>query len=81
MAFYMDGRYRTYGTEILTGATTDAGLFVNGGHGGRQVVVGVARNHLDGLCGAVAGAVAALSFAEGGDTMVGRDHGVADLYA
>ena len=59
VAFYVDGREGTCRTQILTGTTAYATVFVDSRNVGRCLVVGVAGYHLNGTDRTVAGAVAA----------------------
>ena len=66
---------------MLAGATTNAGILVDGWHRGREVVVRVAGHHLDGSGRTMTGAVAAFSLAQGRDTEVDSHHSVTNLDA
>ena len=81
VTLHMDGRQRAHWAQMLAGTTANAGILVDSRHRGRQVVVGVGWNHLDGTCRTVACTVAAFALALGRDAEVHGHHGMSNLYA
>ena len=77
----MDGRQWPHRTDIFAGTTADADAFVNGGHRGREVIVGIAGHHRDSSRRTMAGTVATFVLTLGRDTLLGNNDGVANLNA
>lgn len=78
---YVNGRQGTYRAQMLAGSAADAGLFVDSRDRGRQIIIRIGRQHLDGPYRTVAGAVATLSFAQSRYAVMGRHNGMANLNA
>ena len=76
--FHIDRAERAGRAEVLAGTTADAFVFVDGGHLYRSVRSFVI-NHLDGSCGAVAGAVAARYAVSQDHAVVLHPNGMADM--
>ena len=81
VTLHMDGGQWANGAQMLAGTTANAGILVDSGHRGRQVVVGVGWNHLNSACRTVTGAVATFTLSLGRDAEVHGHHGVTNLYA
>ena len=79
VAFHVDGREGTGGTEVLAGTAADAALLVDGGYEGRFVVIWVAGHHLDGSGRTVALTVAAVYTVGEHQTVLLNPYGVANL--
>ena len=79
VAFYVDGREGTCRTQILTGTTAYATVFVDSRNVGRCLVVGVAGHHLDGADRTVTGTVATLYSVGQWDTVLLNPYSMTNL--
>lgn len=75
----VDSGKRPGRTEILTGSAADAAAFVDSGHVGRLIVVGIAGNHLDSSNRTVTGTVTALNTVAQGNAVLFNPNGMSNL--